>query len=94
MAGHVESGPAANKIQMEKGENPTPPRDARSRQILLVLSSDCFALSRGLLGSDGDRDLSVEKRIFRESAMAGRPDLMYEEVTAKLAVCAMLLQMP
>ena len=58
------------------------------------MSSDCFALSRGLFGSDGDRDLSAEKRIFGESAMAGRTDLMYMEVMAKSAVYAMLLQMP
>ena len=79
---------------MKKGENPAAPRDARSRQVLRVLSSYCFALSRGLLGCDGGGDLSAEKRMFGESAMAGRTDLMYREVMAKFAVYAMLLQMP
>jgi len=37
---------------------------------------------------------SVENRIFGESAMARRTDLMYREVIAKFAVYAMLLQMP
>ena len=37
---------------------------------------------------------SAEKRMFGESVMAKRTDLMYREVIAKFAVYAMLLQMP
>ena len=38
--------------------------------------------------------ISGEKRIFGESVMAKRMDLMYREVATKFTVYAILLQMP